>query len=133
MFGALEHMSTVAEIRSGVVRNAQGLSPDTLHETKGGMQLMVAAAQKRVRMIARVFAETGVKDLFLLIHAVTRTMPTPGAKVRLEIRHGLTGEPQAVELTLPPEFMPGKAMRLKGMGKRLGSWRGDLYVRIEPE
>ena len=57
----------------------------------------------------------------------------PGAKVRLEIRHGLTGEPQAVELTLPPEFMPGKAMRLKGMGKRLGSWRGDLYVRIEPE
>jgi molecular chaperone DnaJ len=56
----------------------------------------------------------------------------PGARVRLHIRHGLSGEPQTIELTLPPEFAPGKAMRLKGMGRRLGSWRGDLYVRIEP-
>ncbi|MDR2076260.1 MAG: DnaJ domain-containing protein [Desulfovibrio sp.] len=56
----------------------------------------------------------------------------PGARVRLQIRHGLSGDPQTVELTLPPEFAPGKAMRLKGMGRRLGNWRGDLYVRIEP-
>lgn len=56
----------------------------------------------------------------------------PGARVRLQIQHGLSGEPQMVELTLPPEFTPGKAMRLKGMGRRFGNWRGDLYVRIEP-
>lgn len=56
----------------------------------------------------------------------------PGARVRLEIQHGFSGEPQVVELTLPPEFKPGKAMRLKGMGKRVGNWKGDLYVRIEP-
>jgi molecular chaperone DnaJ len=56
----------------------------------------------------------------------------PGARVRLHIRHGLSGDPQTIELTLPPEFAPGKAMRLKGMGRRLGGWRGDLYVRIEP-
>ncbi len=56
----------------------------------------------------------------------------PGARVRLQIQHGISGEAQTVELTLPPEFVPGKTMRLKGMGKRLGSWRGDLYVRIEP-
>ena len=57
----------------------------------------------------------------------------PGAKVRLEIRHGFSGESETIELTLPPEFVPGKAVRLKGMGKRLGKWRGDLYVRIEPQ
>jgi molecular chaperone DnaJ len=56
----------------------------------------------------------------------------PGAKVRLEIQHGFSGEPQVVELTLPPEFAPGKAMRLKGMGKRIGKFKGDLYVKIEP-
>lgn len=56
----------------------------------------------------------------------------PGARVRLEIQHGLSGEPQVIELTLPPEFKPGKAMRLRGMGKRIGNWKGDLYVRIEP-
>lgn len=56
----------------------------------------------------------------------------PGARVRLQIQHGFSEEPQVVELTLPPGFIPGKAMRLKGMGKRVGNWRGDLYVRIVP-
>ena len=56
----------------------------------------------------------------------------PGARVRLQIQHGINAEPQVIELTLPPEFSPGKTMRLKGMGKRVGKWRGDLYVRIEP-
>jgi molecular chaperone DnaJ len=56
---------------------------------------------------------------------------TPGARVRLEIQHGFAEKPQIVEITLPPEFVPGKAMRLKGMGRRIGNLRGDLYVRIE--
>lgn len=56
----------------------------------------------------------------------------PGARVRLEIQHGFAEEPQVLEITLPPEFVPGRAMRLKGMGRRIGSMRGDLYVRIEP-
>ena len=56
----------------------------------------------------------------------------PGARVRLEIQHGFAEDPQVVEITLPPEFVPGKAMRLKGMGRRIGSMRGDLFVRIEP-
>ena len=56
----------------------------------------------------------------------------PGARVRLEIQHGFSGESHVVEITLPPEFTPGKPMRLKGLGRRLGSLHGDLYVRIEP-
>lgn len=68
IFGAMEHMSTVGENRTGVVRNAQGLNPDTLHDTaKGAMELM-SAAQRRVRLIARIFAETGIKDLFVGLH-----------------------------------------------------------------
>ena len=59
---ALEYVSTMAEQRSGVVRNAQGLNPDTLHDTKGGALALMGMAQKRVRMIARVLAETLVKD-----------------------------------------------------------------------
>lgn len=56
----------------------------------------------------------------------------PGAKVRLEIQHSFINDPQVVEITLPPEFVPGKSMRLKGMGRRIGAIRGDLIVRIEP-
>jgi hypothetical protein len=83
VFGAMEYVSVMGEQRSGVVRNAQGLNPDTLHETAKGALAMISQAQKRVRMIARVFAETGVKDLFLLVHAVTRKHPSMAEKVRL--------------------------------------------------
>jgi hypothetical protein len=81
--GALEFMSTVAEQRSGVVRNAQGLNPDTLHDTAKGAMALMGAAQKRVRMMARVFAETGIRDLYLLIHDVCRTTVKGSQKRRL--------------------------------------------------
>jgi len=71
-FAALEFASTMAESRSGIVRNAQGLNPDTLHDTAKGALALMTMAQKRVRMIARIFAETGVKDAFLGIHACLR-------------------------------------------------------------
>ena len=57
----------------------------------------------------------------------------PGARVRLQIRQGLSKEPRVVELTLPPDFRPGKPLRLKGMGKKVGKWIGDLYLVIEAQ
>lgn len=68
----LEYWSTEAEKRSGVVRNAQGLNPDTLHDTAKGAMALMAASQKRIRMIARIFAETGIKDLFVGVHDLLR-------------------------------------------------------------
>jgi hypothetical protein len=70
-------------MRSGIVRNAQGLNPDTLHDTAQGAMALISAAQKRVRMIARIFAETGIKDVFLLIHATVRSLPSQDQIARL--------------------------------------------------
>jgi hypothetical protein len=72
VFNAMEFASTLAEQRSGIVRNAQGLNPDTLHDTAQGAIQLIMAAQKRIRLIARIFAETGVKDLFLGVHDMLR-------------------------------------------------------------
>ena len=83
VFGALEYVSTMAEQRTGIVRNAQGLNPDTLHDTAKGALALMTAAQKRVRLIARIFAETGLKDLFLGVHALIRENATAPAKYRL--------------------------------------------------
>lgn len=80
---AIEHISTMGEARTGIVRNAQGLKPDTLHDTAKGAMALMTAAQKRVRLIARIFAETGVKDLFLGVHALIRQNATGPAKARL--------------------------------------------------
>lgn len=82
-FGALEYFETMGEKRTGIVRNANGLNPDTLHDTARGMQQLVNASNKRVRFIARVFAETGVKDMFLGIHALIRKNVTQAQKARL--------------------------------------------------
>lgn len=72
VFSAMEFVSTMAESRSGIVRNAQGLNPDTLHDTAKGAMALIAVAQKRVRMIARILAETLVKDLFVGVHCMLR-------------------------------------------------------------
>lgn len=54
----------------------------------------------------------------------------PGARVRLQVRHGLADTRRTVEFTLPPEFQPGRPIRLKGLGKHLGGIKGDLYLRV---
>lgn len=57
----------------------------------------------------------------------------PGRKIRLQIRQGLSDELKAVEITLPPDFVIGKPVRLRGLGKRVGPWQGDLYLIINTE
>jgi hypothetical protein len=80
---SLEYFQTKAEQRTGIVRAAQGLTPDTLHETARGALALLTQAQKRTRMIARVFAETGIKDLFLGVHDLVRQHATKAETVRL--------------------------------------------------
>ena len=80
---AMEYASTMGELRTGVVRNAQGLNPDTLHDTAKGAMALMTMAQKRVRMIARVLAETLIKGWFLDIHALSRKHATRPDKIRL--------------------------------------------------
>jgi hypothetical protein len=82
-YKAIEFFSTVAESRTGVVRNAQGLNPDTLHDTAKGAMMLLSAAQKRTRMIARVLAETLIKPLFLGLHACIRENSQAERQARL--------------------------------------------------
>lgn len=54
----------------------------------------------------------------------------PGRKIRFHIRKGISDDVQSVEVTLPKDFVVGKPMRLRGLGKRVGPWQGDLYLTI---
>ncbi len=90
---ALEYFSTVGEQRTGVVRMAQGLNPDTLHDTAKGAMAMLSQAQRRIRLIARIFGETGLKDLFVGIHAMLREnaqRPVEEVKLRSGWKQNLT-------------------------------------------
>lgn len=81
---SLEYFSTVGEQRSGIVRNAQGLNPDTLHDTAKGAQVLMTAAQKRLRFIARTLAETLFKGLFVGVHTLLRTAGSQQIAIRLK-------------------------------------------------
>ena len=57
----------------------------------------------------------------------------PGCRVRLQIRQGLQADLKTVEITLPPDFSVGRPVRLRGLGKRVGPWQGDLYLTLYTE
>lgn len=57
----------------------------------------------------------------------------PGRRIRLRIRRGFSNDLVTVEITLPPDFIPGKPVRLRGLGKRVGPWRGDLYLKLNSQ
>lgn len=63
----LEYMEVQKENRTGFTRYSQGNSADSLNKTATGINIVTNRSDARVELIARVFAETGVKDLFKLI------------------------------------------------------------------
>jgi len=63
-FPLLEYLDTVRESRTGVTRYSQGLDADALNKTATGVNTLMSQTQMRMELIARIFAETGVKDLF---------------------------------------------------------------------
>ena len=66
---AIEYVDTVRENRTGVTRYNQGLDANSLNKTATGVNQIMQAAQQRIEMIARTFAETGVKALMQIVHA----------------------------------------------------------------
>ncbi len=68
----LAYIDDSAESRTGVTKYTQGLDANNLNKTATGVQSIMSASQERVMLIARIFSETGVKELFWLIHAMVR-------------------------------------------------------------
>ena len=64
-FPLLEYLDSVQAKRTGVSDQMSGLSPDVLqNSTATAVAMMQSSAAGKVELIARIFAETGVKDLF---------------------------------------------------------------------
>jgi len=69
-FQMLEYLDSVRESRAGVSRMSQGMNENALtsHTTATAVNAVMTAAQSRVELIARNFAETGMKDLMRTIY-----------------------------------------------------------------
>lgn len=81
----LQYLDDVREGRTGYTRQSQGLDGDALSDSKtlGGMQIQMSQSQLRLEMMTRTIAETGIRDMFKVIHALTLKHSTRAEKVRL--------------------------------------------------
>ena len=60
----LNYLDAIKEQRTGVSRQSQGLNSDSLNSsTATGSNQALTQSQMRMELIARIFAETGIKDL----------------------------------------------------------------------
>tara|TARA_R100001460_G_scaffold48747_2_gene86869 strand:- start:2599 stop:4632 length:2034 start_codon:yes stop_codon:yes gene_type:complete len=73
-FQMVQYLDGIREERSGVSKMTQGLNPDVLtsHVTSGAISAATESAMQRVELIARIFAETGIKDMFRNIYSLVQ-------------------------------------------------------------
>jgi hypothetical protein len=73
-FPMLEYMDQIQQKRTGITNASQGLDPNILQNTTAAAVAMVQnAGAAKIELIARLFAETGVKDLFkCILHLVCK-------------------------------------------------------------
>jgi hypothetical protein len=61
----MDYVDQARENRTGFTRYSQGGDADALNQTATGMNIITNRADSRIELIARNFAETGVRQLFL--------------------------------------------------------------------
>ena len=75
----LDYLDMVKEARTGVSKASQGLNADALQSsTKAAVAATISAAQGRIELVARIFAETGLKRLFRgLLRLIVKNQDKP--------------------------------------------------------
>ena len=64
-FPMLQYMDELRENRTGISKAASGLDPNALQSsTRAAVAATITAAAQHIELICRIFAETGMKDLF---------------------------------------------------------------------
>lgn len=84
IYPGLQYFDATREWRTGVSRQGQGLDANALqNQTATAANQLFTAAQARIKLVARIFAETGIRDLFSLLHTVIRKNGSVAQTVRL--------------------------------------------------
>ena len=100
----MEYVDVMREVRTGVTRYNQGLDSEALNKTATGFKGIMEASQQRLDMIARIFADTGVRDIFRKIIKLGMQYQNDSMQIRV------MGTPMEIDPT---------------------SWRNNLDCRID--
>jgi hypothetical protein len=84
VYPALGYLDSVREMRTGVTKQGQGVDANALqNQSATAVNQVFSASQARMKLIARILAETGIKDIFSLLHATIRKHGQQAQTVRL--------------------------------------------------
>ena len=83
-FQVLGYADSLAERRTGVSERGQGLDPKMFNSNTAAStaELAMSSAEQKNELVARVFAEDGLKSLFLGIHRLGLQHEKPNNKIR---------------------------------------------------
>jgi len=99
VFPLLQQIDQMKENRTGVTRYNQGNDSKDLNKTATGITAIMSAANQRIEMIARMFSETGVVDLFRLLVEMNQRYIDNEQVVRLT---------NGKQLTIRPDDLKGE-------------------------
>lgn len=93
----LEYIESQKENRTGITRYNQGLDAQTLNKTATGISQIMGASTQRLELIARMFAETGVYELFRFMIGLNQKFIDQNTVIRLTNK----------ELAISPDDLQG--------------------------
>jgi hypothetical protein len=95
----LEQLDLIKENRTGVSRMTAGLDQSALssHQTATAVNQVMTAAQGKILLIARNFAETGVKELFIEMYNLIREHQTTPDLVPISGRYAIVNPREWIE------------------------------------
>lgn len=93
----LEYIEGQKENRTGITRYNQGLDANTLNKTATGISQIMGASTQRLELIARMFAETGVYELFRFMIGLNQKFIDQNTVIRLTNK----------ELAISPDDLQG--------------------------
>lgn len=82
-FQLLEDLDRTLQARTGVSAQSQGIDVNAINKTATESNNLLNSAMQRIELIARVFAETGVKDLFKKILKLSGKYQKQAQTIRL--------------------------------------------------
>jgi hypothetical protein len=82
-FNMLEYLDTVKENRTGITKYNQGLDSNSLNKTATGISIITQQSNQRLELIARIFAETGLTELFRFLIKLNQLFINEDLVIRL--------------------------------------------------
>lgn len=82
-FNFLEYIEGQKEARTGITRYNQGLDANSLNKTATGISAILGQSSQRLELVARMYAETGIYELFRFMVSLNQKFIDQDTVIRL--------------------------------------------------